>query len=67
MAKKKPEILSETCPHCDFVNEFVWNPEERYYIRCLNCGAKVLLCSICDPDNCDCSNCKYEKQKGYLL
>lgn len=49
----------EICPHCDHVNNFVWQEGTPRRIKCKNCGEEMLLCSLCNMDEVDCSKCPY--------
>lgn len=51
--------IEEFCPHCDHINKLNWDGESRTMI-CKNCGEEILLCSLCDIDECDCNNCPYK-------
>ena len=57
--EKKDYDFDETCPYCDFVNQVVWDGHS-HKMKCQNCGEEILLCNLCDPDNCECGNCPYE-------
>lgn len=40
--------VSETCPHCGFDAELVWDTETYgYNIFCPNCGKEMMLCEMC--------------------
>lgn len=47
----------EICPHCDHINEFFCGSYRT--MTCRNCGKKILLCSLCDMDEVDCSKCPF--------
>lgn len=49
----------EICPHCDYVNDYVVDENTRTII-CKGCGERILLCSLCDMDEVDCSQCPYD-------
>ena len=51
----------ETCPYCDYVNDFVCDGTNHKMI-CKNCGKEILLCSLCDMDKVSCGKCPYEKE-----
>lgn len=51
--------FEEICPHCDFVNEVVWDGKSRSII-CAGCGKEIVLCSACEDMRC--GNCRYEKE-----
>lgn len=56
-------MIQEICPHCDFVNDIVWDGISRTTI-CQDCGEEILLCCLCDSNTSDCANCKYELSAG---
>lgn len=58
--------IEEMCPSCDYVNELEWNGKDRI-IKCQQCGRPLVLCCLCDWDNCICSDCEYEKNVYMLL
>lgn len=53
--------LEEICPHCSHVNKLKWDRISRR-IKCQNCGEEILLCSLCDMDEVECSKCPYENE-----
>lgn len=53
--------FDETCPYCDFINNIVWDKKSHSTI-CQGCGRKILLCNLCDMDNCNCGDCPYETE-----
>ena len=50
--------LEEICPYCGNINKVKWHGKSRR-IHCDECGKEILLCSLCDCDNCNCSECPY--------
>ena len=48
---KKEYDFEENCPHCDHLNEVVWDGKAKTTV-CENCGKTIKLCSLCDADNC---------------
>ena len=50
--------IEEMCPHCDYINKVVY--DGKMTTICKSCGQKILLCSLCDGENC--GNCPYEKE-----
>lgn len=50
--------LEEICPHCSHVNQIKWDRTSRKTI-CQNCGEEILLCSLCNMDEVECSKCPY--------
>lgn len=47
----------EVCPICG--NEVRLEAQMKIQ-ECTCCKSPILPCSLCDPDNCDCWNCKLE-------
>ena len=69
--KNEKELLEESkeefegeeiCPYCDHVNKFNWDGINRI-MTCKNCGKEILLCSLCNMDECSCGKCPHEKEK----
>jgi hypothetical protein len=58
---KKDYDFEEYCPYCEHINEIVWDGKSRTAV-CENCHQAILLCSICEVENC--GNCPYEKELG---
>ena len=55
--KKREEWIEETCPYCDYLNEFKMSEAKDYkngkkIIVCQNCGAISFVCSLCDGHEC---------------
>lgn len=51
------EILEETCPHCDYINEYKVSEAKDYkdgkkIVVCQSCGSVILACSLCDGNGC---------------
>ena len=52
--------IIEWCPYCGDEVEI----EDRMDLQeCPNCGNKILPCSLCDHDKCDCGECPFKKNK----
>lgn len=46
--------ITELCPHCDTEVTMEWDVNERgYEAFCPVCGKKMMLCSMCDCENCN--------------
>lgn len=56
---EKDYDFEEICPHCDFVNEVVWDGKSGTIV-CAGCGKEIVLCSVCEDMRC--GNCRYEKE-----
>lgn len=57
MREAMDETIQETCPHCDYVNEFKVsetksNKNGKKTITCKECGKEIFACSLCDGYNC---------------
>lgn len=53
------ELINETCPNCDEEMAFYWDYESNgYQVLCLNCGKRVMLCTVCPDVNA----CSYDSQ-----
>ena len=50
--------IEEICEYCGHVNEIKWDGESKTVI-CEECGEEILLCSLCDMDECNCDECPY--------
>lgn len=61
MGKTEDYDLEEICPHCSHVNQIKWDRTSRR-IKCQNCGEEILLCSLCNMDEVECSKCPYENE-----
>lgn len=51
------EVLEETCPHCDHINEYRVSEAKDHQngkriVVCQNCGSVILACSLCDGNGC---------------
>lgn len=57
--------VGETCPHCDFENEFEdWSPEDGYIKTCSHCGQKMFLCDECmHADDNQCGKCDWHDEE----
>ena len=51
-------VIEEPCGSCGHLNTIEWDGISRRII-CEECGEEILLCSLCDCDECNCSNCPY--------
>ena len=49
--------IEEICPHCDHINEVVWDGESKTTV-CQECGKTIALCSVCEHCGDGCGNCK---------
>ena len=50
---RNKEEITETCPHCDNLNEILWDTrEDSGYIYCLYCGERMSLCTVCNQERC---------------
>ena len=50
-------LVQEVCPHCDCVNDIVWDGVSQTTV-CKDCRKHILLCSLCDMDNVSCKDCE---------
>lgn len=61
------ETLNEWCPYCEEEQEIkVINRDYYQVFKCPNCGAALILCSICDHDSVVCTKCELSKQAEKL-
>ena len=54
-------MIEELCGNCGYINTVNWDGKSRTTI-CEECGQEILLCCLCNMDECNCNNCPYEKR-----
>lgn len=59
--KDNADFVYEICPVC---GEEVKLKAEMKIQKCPSCGNQILPCSLCDSDECDCSNCPLECERN---
>lgn len=50
----KSSLTTGFCPYCETYNMFSWNMEWGLTSHCPRCGAKVMLCQLCDKEGIGC-------------
>ena len=54
LADIKESLTTGFCPYCEEYNMFSWDPDWGLVSYCPRCGARVMLCQMCEKSVYDC-------------